>query len=70
VYSATYSSIVYQGSNATLAQNSALAQSTVGIRKSILEEAKVFATNGVLTIKDLPTGIMEVKLFTAHGQLI
>ena len=70
VYSAIDSSIVYQGSNSTSAKNAALAQSTVGINKNVLEDAKIFASNGKVIIRNLPIGISSVKLFNIQGQLL
>ncbi|MFT6948596.1 MAG: hypothetical protein ACJARP_003030 [Vicingaceae bacterium] len=70
VYSAIDSSIAYQGTSSTLARNAAIAQSTVGLNKNILLDAKVFIYNGIITIKDLPSSIDALKIYNAKGQLV
>lgn len=70
VYSAIDSSIVYQGSSSTLARSNALAQSTVGLNSTVLDDAKIYSFDGQIIIKDLPIGITEMKLFNTSGQLV
>ena len=70
VYSAIDSSIVYQGPNSAIARSTAIAQSTVGINKSILKDAKVYSYNGELIIKNLPNEIKALKIFNANAQLV
>ncbi|MFT6166573.1 MAG: hypothetical protein ACJASF_001262 [Vicingaceae bacterium] len=70
VYSAIDSSIVYQGPSSSIARNTAIAQSTVGINRSILEDAQVYSYNGELIINNLPNEIKALKIFNANAQLI
>jgi hypothetical protein len=70
VYSAIDSSIAYQGPNSTTARNVALAQSAVGLNGTILNDAKVYATNGRLIIKDLPKEINSFTIRNVKGQVI
>lgn len=70
VYSAIDSSIVYNGTSSVIARNTALAQSTVGISSSILNNAKVFAANDLLNIKNLPQNVNQLSIYNTNGQLV
>tara|TARA_B110000503_G_C7142794_1_gene411636 strand:+ start:1118 stop:1387 length:270 start_codon:yes stop_codon:yes gene_type:complete len=47
-------------SSSSIARNTAIAQSTVGINRSILEDAQIYSYNGELVIKNLQK---EIKAF-------
>lgn len=70
VYSAVDSSIVYQGPNSSIARSMALAQSTVGIQKKILQDAKIFVTNELLNLENVPQNIEKISIYNTNGQLV
>ena len=70
VYSAIDSTIVYHGPNSAIARSTAIAQSTVGINRTILRNAKVFSYNGQLFLKNLPEDIRTLTILTINGQVV
>tara|TARA_B110000046_G_scaffold57595_2_gene64363 strand:+ start:36495 stop:36848 length:354 start_codon:yes stop_codon:yes gene_type:complete len=70
VFSALDPSIAYQDSSSTITRNTAIDQSTVGINKSILRDAKIFNSNGELIIRELPSEIRHLKIQKAKVQIV
>ena len=48
----------------------ALAQSTVGIQKKILQDAKIFVTNELLNLQNVPQNIEKISIYNTNGQLV
>ena len=70
VYSAIDSSIVYQGPNSTTARNTALAQSTVGLSKIILNDSKIYFDSYNLRIENLDASVNSYRIFNPKGQMV
>jgi len=70
-YSAIDSSILYQGSNFTTARNFAIGASTVGISPiKGIDQANIYASNGLLVLTNLPSSINQLKVYDLTGKLI
>ena len=73
VYSAIDSTIVFQGSSRTVAQDSALNHSTivVGLNElSAAEQIKVVYNAGQIELKNLPEKTIELFVYNLNGKLI
>lgn len=70
VYSAIDSTIVYTGSNPTTARNIAIAQSTVGLKKSILDGSSIYYSNNSIYLKNLRDNIETLSIKALNGQTI
>jgi len=70
VYSAIDSSLVYQGPSSGTARNMALAQSTVGIDESLIENSKFIYNSGNLIISEIDASAKSIQIYSISGQLM